>query len=184
MTTDTREVTVRIGFGSCLGDASTYEQYKITLKNDGSDSILEVKQKLAAAAGGSVTPDDLLLFFSANDTKMGRQYQKDPSVDEAKITLAQYSVLPWLERFPHWHLSASLLPPTPPPPGEAIQRAAAVSKKEDPDAAVKKAITSGEIPKLEDLPAPWGPKPYQPTPQDGKVPKYPEGFSPLVDTAA
>ena len=68
--------------------------------------------------------------------------------------------------------------------GEAIQRAAAVSKKEDPDAAVKKAITSGEIPKLEDLPAPWGPKPYQPTPQDGFVPKYPEGFNPLVDIAA
>jgi hypothetical protein len=68
--------------------------------------------------------------------------------------------------------------------GEAIQRAAAVSEKRDPDEKVKEAMEKGEIPKPHELPAPWGPKPYEPTAQDKFIPKYPDSFSPLVDISA
>ena len=61
----------------------------------------------AAAAGGAVTAEDLLLLFGPNDRKIGRQYAKDPTVDEAQLKLEQYSVLSWLERFPHWTLTGA-----------------------------------------------------------------------------
>lgn len=40
-----------------------------------------------------------------NDRKLGRQYVNDPSVDETKLLLRQYSLLQWVERFPHWKLT-------------------------------------------------------------------------------
>jgi len=73
---------------------------------------------------------------------------------------------------------------TPSHAGEAIHRAAAVSEKKDPDAAVKEAIAKGEIPRISDLPEPWGSKPYVPTAADKFIPKYPESFDPLVDITA
>lgn len=45
----------------------------------------------------------------------------------------------------------------------------------------------GSIPKISDLPAPWGPKPFTPAPAEELVtsgylpPTYPEGWSPLTD---
>lgn len=42
----------------------------------------------------------------------------------------------------------------------------------------------GEIPKINDMPAPWGPKPYTPTAEESFIPKYPQSFNPLVDTTA
>ena len=45
-------------------------------------------------------------------------------------------------------------------------------------------MAKGVIPRPGDLPAPWGPKPYEPTPEDGFLAKYPEGFSPLMDITA
>lgn len=96
--TATREVTVRICFGSFVQDESEYQRLTITVKADGSDTLLEVKQKIAAAAGGSVTADDLLLYFAGNDTKMGRQFVNDPCYNEKEIRLSQFNALPWLER--------------------------------------------------------------------------------------
>ena len=113
----TRTVTVRIGFGTYVEPDSSYEHVTIEVQGDGSDSIHDVKAKIAAAVGGSVTPDDLLLYFNTNEQRMGRQYQRDPSVNEKELRLGQFNVLPWLQRFPHWHLSATLLPDAPPPPG-------------------------------------------------------------------
>lgn len=40
-----------------------------------------------------------------NDRKLGKQYVGDPSVDESKLLLSQYSLLQWVERFPHWKLT-------------------------------------------------------------------------------
>ena len=51
--------------------------------------------------------------------------------------MAQFSVLPWLERFPRWWLGVKLMPPAPPPPGVAIKQAAALAEGKDPDKAVR-----------------------------------------------
>lgn len=182
-------VTVRIRFGEATigGDDPPHHKLQISLKRDGSESLREVKEKVAAAAGGSVTADDLLLGFGPVDRKLGRQYRDDPTVDDTKLTLAQFSVLDWLERFPHWALGARLLPPAPPPPGVAIKRAAAVAEGKDPERAVTEGRAKGDIPRINDLPAPWGPKPYDPPAaedliRDGYLPAtYPRGSSPLVD---
>lgn len=70
---------------------------------------------------------------------MGRQYQGDPNVDDAALTLAPFSVLTWLKQFPSWGLTARLMPAASPPPGVAIQKAAALSEGKDPDRAVAAA---------------------------------------------
>ena len=86
-----------------------------------------------------------------------------------------------------------LIPPLSPlyalfsPTGVAIQRAAAVAEQKDPDRAVQDARAKGVIPKINDLPAPWGPKAYAAPPAEelargGYLPAaYPGGSSPLVD---
>ncbi|KAL4458174.1 hypothetical protein ABPG75_013039 [Micractinium tetrahymenae] len=182
------QVTVRIAFGATVREGSTVQELVVGAGPD--DSVLELKQRVAAAAGGAVTADDLLLEFGPNDRRMGRQYSKDPSVDEASLKLSQYSMLAWLERFPHWKLTARLLPPTPLPPGVAIQRAAASAEQKNPEQAVADARAKGEIPRISDLPAPWGPKPLEPPSQDELAkagylpPRYPEAWSPLKDVNA
>ena len=113
-----RALTVRIVFGSSKKVDDDAYALEIKVKADGSDSILAVKQLIASAAGGDVTADDLLLAFGPNDRKMGKQYKGDPTVDETAMHLSSFSVLAWLQRFPHWTLSARLLPSAPPPPGE------------------------------------------------------------------
>jgi hypothetical protein len=185
MATPTTPVTVRVVFGNCVSNADNAISLTIHTQADGSDSIYGVKQLIAQAAGGRVTADDLLLSFGPNDRKMGKQYVGDPAVDEKALRLAQYSALGWLERFPAWSLTARLLPAAPPPPGVAIQRAAAVAEHKDPDRAVQDARSKGEIPKINDLPAPWGPKPHVAPPAEELAhhlpPNYPQHFSPLVD---
>ena len=99
----------------------------------------------------------LALHFGPVDAPLGAAYAGDPSVEEAALTLASASsALAWLARFPHWCLGARPLPPAPPPPGVAAVRAAAAAEGADPDAAVEAARAKGEIPRLADLPAPWG----------------------------
>ena len=120
---------------------------------------------------------------------MGRQFKGDPAVDESQLKLEQYSVLAWLRRFPHWGLTVSLLPSAPPPPGVAIQRAAAIAEGKDADRAVQDARAKGEIPKIADLPAPWGPRPSPPVAEEALLhigylpPHYPASSSPLNDMA-
>ena len=181
-----RPITVRIAFGETVSLDSSGKTLEILVNKDGSDSIRDVKEKIAKAAGGSTTPDDLLLSFGPNDRKMGKQYKGDPTVDETALQLSKFSVLAWLERFPHWTMAIRLLPNAPPPPGVAIKQAAAIAEKKDPDRAVQEGRSKGEIPKINDLPAPWGPKPYEAPPreelvQNGYLPAvYPEESSPLV----
>lgn len=183
---DMTPVTVRISFGEIISPEDTAHTLQILVKKDGSDTIKEIKDKIAKAAGGTATPDDLLLSFGPNDRKMGKQYKGDPTVDETALQLSKFSVLSWFQRFPHWTLSVRLLPDTPPPPGVAIKQAAAIAEKKDPDRAVQEGRSKGEIPKINDLPAPWGPKPYVAPPRDelvkqGYLPAiYPETSSPLV----
>jgi hypothetical protein len=186
-----RPLSVRILFGETAAAAKDDAlKLEIHVEKDGSDTIKSVKEKIAQAAGGSITADDLLVSFGPNDRKMGKQYKGDPTVDETKLKLSQYSVLSWLERFPHWTLSVRLLPGAPPPPGVAIKQAAAIAEKKDPERAVQDGRAKGEIPKINDLPAPWGPKPFVPPPAEelvkaGYLPaKYPEGSSPLVNNGA
>ena len=64
-----------------------------------------------------------------------------------------------------------------------------MAEKRDPDRAVQDARAKGEIPKISDLPAPWGTKPGDPAPAEqlvssGYLPAtYPHGWTPLVDAA-
>lgn len=97
------QVTVRVAFGATIREGSTVQELVVEAGPD--DSVLDLKQRVAAAAGGSVTADDLLLEFGPNDRRLGRQYDKDPSVDESKLKLSEYSLLAWLERFPHWRVT-------------------------------------------------------------------------------
>ncbi|KAL4435025.1 hypothetical protein ABPG77_003850 [Micractinium sp. CCAP 211/92] len=179
------QVTVRVAFGATIREGSTVQELVVDAMPD--DSVLDLKQRVAAAAGGAVTADDLLLEFGPNDRRLGRQYAKDPSVDESQLKLSQYSLLAWLERFPHWKVTVRLLPPTPLPPGVAIHRAAATAEQKNPDQAVADARARGEIPKISDLPAPWGPQPLVQPPREeldkaGYLPpRYPEEWSPLKD---
>ena len=119
---------------------------------------------------------------------MGKQFLADPSYDDSRLRLRDYSCLVWLQQFPHWRLGVKFLPPTPPPPGVAATAAAAMSEGKDVDKAVSEArqkvrvlcctltrnakyipviprrsLAQGEIPTLLELPLPWGKKPYQPT---------------------
>jgi hypothetical protein len=96
-------------------------------------------KRIQEAFGGSLTPDSIFLYFGPNDKKIGRQFAGDPNVDEKVLTLAGFSVLPWLDRFEGWHLGAKLMPPAPPPPGVAIKKAAALAEGKDADKAVQEA---------------------------------------------
>lgn len=217
------EVTVKVAFGHAVREGATVQSATVSLASDGSDSVHDLKSKTAAALGGSITAEDLLLSFGPNERKLGRQYVGDPTVDEKTLLLSSYTILAWLQRFPHWHLVARLLPPPPPAPGRrrvhgsaagfgqpvpppapqmcpfpclhtlcrnagvAIQKAAATAEQGDPDSAVADARARGDIPKISDLPTPWGPKPYVPPPTEELIaagylpPQYPESSSPLVD---
>lgn len=70
--------------------------------------------------------------------------------------------------------------------GVAIQKAAASAEQKNPEAAVADARARGEIPKINELPAPWGPKPFQAPPakelvSSGYLPaQYPASSSPLA----
>ena len=62
-----------------------------------------------------------------------------------------------------------------------------MAEQKDPERAVQDARAKGDIPRISDLPAPWGPKPFTPPPEQelvksGYLPaRYPAGWSPLVD---
>lgn len=97
------KVTVAIGFGQLVREGGVAQELEVEALP--TDSVRQLKEKVAAAAGGAITADDLLLAFGPNDRKIGRQYARDPTVDESKLLLSQFSLLAWIERFPHWRLS-------------------------------------------------------------------------------
>lgn len=99
------KVTVVVAFGNAVREGAVAQDLQVEALP--SDSVRALKEKVAAAAGGAVTADDLLLAFGPNDRKLGRQYAKDPTVDESQLLLGQFSVLAWLERFPHWRLTGA-----------------------------------------------------------------------------
>ena len=94
---------------------------------------------MQAAFDNKVAPAQLQLYFGPIEAVLGEHYSGDPAVDESKVTMAQYSCLAWLQKFPHWHISVKFLPPAPLPPGVAAHRAAALSEGKDPDIAVRDA---------------------------------------------
>lgn len=111
------QVTVKVTFGHAVREGDTVDTLRVSLAADGSDSVYDVKRKIAESLGGTLSAEDLFLTFGPNERKLGRQYLGDPTVDERKLPLSSFSVLAWLQRFPHWHLTTRLLPPPPPPPG-------------------------------------------------------------------
>ncbi len=174
-----RNVSVRLLFGESIVERNgKHHVREIKVASDGSDSILDIKKRLAVrtarcqgptalpgmweaqaavthatfslvvlqvAFGGKVSSDDFRLSFGPNDRKIGQQYRSDPSVDESQLKLQQFSVLSWLDKFPHWHLTARPIQQTPPPPGVAIKKAAASAEGKDPEKAVIEARTKVRI---------------------------------------
>ena len=89
-----------------------------------------------------------MLTFGPSEKIVGCRFHKDPLIDEDEVTVGKYSFLGWLQRFPHWHLTASLMPDTPPAPGVAIKKAAASAENMDPDQAVAEAYKTVREPSL------------------------------------
>ncbi len=170
-------VTVRIMFGQTIVD-SHMEEVKIEIAADGSDTVQQVKERIAvrprcppdpapsqgiiapqqhehqkaarpawlacvrarqAAKGGKLTADHIHLSFGPSDKFIGKQFQCDPNVNEATLTLGPFSVITWLKQFPDWSMTARLMPAPPPAPGVAIRKAAALAEGKDPDKAVAEA---------------------------------------------
>ena len=48
--------------------------------------------------GGNMKKEDIYLYFGPNERRIGTQFLGDPSVQEAALTLSDFSVLGWLER--------------------------------------------------------------------------------------
>ena len=48
--------------------------------------------------GGKLTSDDINIYFGPNERRIGKQFEGDPTVDEAALKLADFSVLGWIER--------------------------------------------------------------------------------------
>ena len=48
--------------------------------------------------GGTLTSDDINIYFGPNERRIGKQFLGDPTVDEAALKLAEFSVLGWIER--------------------------------------------------------------------------------------
>jgi hypothetical protein len=99
------KVVVRVGFHNLVREDSTLQRLEVDVEP--SDTVLQLKQKIATAAGGTVAAADLLLCFGPNDRKIGRQYVNDPTLDENKVKVQQYSILGWIQRFPHWALTGA-----------------------------------------------------------------------------
>ena len=187
--TGDKEVEVRVK--RVFGSRGLDDGPACSLKLKGTDSIRDVKAMICDALNTQMSrqlsPDDLMLQFGPNDRKLGRQYVGDPAVDESTLLVGTYSFLGWIERFPEWGISVSFPPSTPPAPGVAVHKAAAMAENKDPEKAVAEARMKGEIPQINQLSKPWGPKPYvAPSPeqlaeQGYASAMYPEGFDPLVD---
>lgn len=89
--------------------------------------------------GGSMTKDQIMVYFGPNERRIGKQFLGDPTVDEAALKLSDFTMLAWLERFPNWKLGVKLMPGAPPAPGVATHKAAAIAEGKDPDQAVQEA---------------------------------------------
>jgi hypothetical protein len=132
-------VTVRLSFCEALRPPAGAEGAAVAVDLSPADTVAGAKAKIAAALGGRVAPAMLLLHFGPVDAVIGASYAGDPGVDEAGVTLGQYSALSWIARFPAWPLGVRPLPPAPPPPGVAAHTAAALAEGKDPEAAVAAA---------------------------------------------
>lgn len=93
-------ITVRVAFGPASRPGAVAQE--LVVEAAPSDTVAELKARVAAAAGGKVTADDLKLEFGPNARNIGRQYFRDPTVNEGELRLEQYSLLAWIERFPLW----------------------------------------------------------------------------------
>ena len=60
---------------------------------------------LQASKGGKLTAEHIYLCFGPSDVFIGKQFKGDPNVDDAALTLAQFSVLKWIKQFPSWGLT-------------------------------------------------------------------------------
>jgi len=56
-----------------------------------------------AAAGGRLSPDNLLVEFGPCDMILGVRHEGDGDRNDSELTMKDYpSVLHWIEKFPHW----------------------------------------------------------------------------------
>ena len=114
--------------------------HRTKIPKNGKMTIEEFKNQLSEIKGFPKAKDIQLLWFAK---VIGRKYDDDVSVtvdgiDEKKLTLNDYNVMPWLIKFPEWQIVATVLDQPQLDRYEAIHRAVAISKGLDPDKYCKK----------------------------------------------
>jgi len=110
----------------------------VHVPKNGKTTIRKFKEQLAELEGFPDATRMQLLWFAK---VLGRKYDYDDLPrgtptdhlneyipDERTLTLNDYNVIPWLLKFPHWEIVATVLDRAPPDRYEAIHRAVATSK--------------------------------------------------------
>ena len=105
---------VQVAFGSAVSKGTVAQELEVDAAPG--DSVLQLKEKVAAAAGGAVTADDLLISFGAPPCFAA--WSKGQLVDSCSLRLHAF-LLALHARSLHGlthQLSASPAPPRLPPP--------------------------------------------------------------------
>jgi len=155
------QVGVRVNHGgTAVGGREGARGPRFTVALSRGDTVAEAKRIIAACPEACGVPaEKIMLSFGPQAKPLGAKYEGDPRGREDERKVGDYSVLDWVERFPHWGLTVKFLPAKPPPPGEAAVRAAAIAEERDPEEMLQESREKGDVAKLEDLPPPWGDAP-------------------------
>ena len=125
---ETRTVTLGLKITHATANvpslAHLMEYHDVEVAADGSDTAADVKRKLSEKSG--VPAKELCLRWF--DHVIGRLHVgEDASVDE-RDTLAKFNVVSWIEKFPHWRCTLSLLEEEPRDVYESIHTAVGIHK--------------------------------------------------------
>ena len=126
--TDDRMLTLGLRLTHASANVPSLEHlmtyHEIEVRADGSDTAADVKRKLSETA--HLPAHELCLRWF--DAIIGRSHQgEDVSMDE-RDSLAKHNVTSWIEKFPHWRATLTLLEDAPKDEFESIHTATAIHK--------------------------------------------------------
>lgn len=154
------KLLVQVGFGNCIRRGAVQELEIEALPDD---SVRQCKEKVAAAAGGAVTADDLLLTFGAlaaarrciGTCKLGKDHEGHNVLNDHQHALpCPAHVAPRLKLPSHPdtyspHTPASLPRPQRPQAGQAVRERPLGGRDQASAAPVLAAAVGGALPPLE-----------------------------------
>lgn len=151
---DDATIPIRVKISTAWNNLPSREKLQskghvVRVKKNGTTTIGTLKEQLAQLDGFPDAKNMQLLWFAK---VLGRKYDYDDLPrgtptdhlneyvpDEHALTLNDYNVIPWLLKFPHWEIVATVLDRAPPDRYEAIHRAVAENKGvEDVDKHIRK----------------------------------------------